>query len=230
MVGETAGMSFFTEETLTFWRGLAADNSKGWFDAHRRDYERHLKAPYQALAAALVSGLRADEPEYLDDPKKATYRINRDIRFSADKSPYKTELGITIGRAAKHDWTYPAYTCRVGIGGVWVAGGLYAPEPELRDRVRRYVGEHSVELRKLMRRKAFRETYGELLGDAHKRAPAELKELAEREPLVLNKQWVFWADFEDPDLLLDPELDEFILDQWAAARPVMGFLKDAVAA
>ncbi len=45
---------------------------------------------------------------------------------------------------------------------------------------------------------------------------------------MLNTQWVFWAGFEDPELLLDPELDEFILDHWAAARPVMEFLKQAV--
>ena len=221
-------MAYFTTETLEFWRGLAANNSKTWFDAHRKDYEKHLKEPYTELAAALVEGIRADQPEYGIEPKQATYRINRDIRFSADKTPYKTELGITVGRNAKHDPSYPGYTCRVGVNGVAVAGGLYMPEPELRDRVRRYVGERSAELRKLTRRKAFIETFGELGGEAHKRAPADLKELAESEPLVLNKQWVFWAGFDDPELLLLPDLDEFILGHWATARPVMEFLKSAV--
>ena len=221
-------MTFFTPETLDFWRGLAADNSKAYFDAHRKDYERHLKEPYRALAAALVEGLQKDQPEYELDPRKATYRINRDIRFSKDKSPYKTELGITIGKGEKHNAAYPGYTCRVGVNGVAVAGGLYRPEPELRDRVRRHVGEHSKELRRLTRRKAFAEAFGELRGQAHKRAPAGLGELAETEPLVLNTQWVFWAGFEDPELLLDPGLDEFILDHWAVARPVMEFLKQAV--
>ncbi len=221
-------MAFFTEESLDFWRGLARDNSKSYFDANRRTYENHLKAPYQDLAAALVAGLQADQPEYQLDPKKATYRINRDVRFSKDKSPYKTELGITIGRSQKHDATYPGYTCRVGVRGIAVAGGLYMPDTELRDRVRRMVGERSSELRSLTTEAEFAETFGELGGEAHKRAPADLKELAESEPLVLNKQWVFWTDFEDPELLLHPDLDEFILDQWAIARPVMEFLKEAV--
>lgn len=221
-------MGFFTQDTLDFWRGLAADNSKAYFDANRESYEEHLKKPYDALAAALVNGVRADQPEYLIDANKATYRINRDIRFSPDKTPYKTELGITIGRDAKHDSSYPGYTCRVGVNGVGVAGGLYMPEPELRDRVRRHVGENSAELRGLTASKTFAENFGELRGEAHKRAPAELKELAEEEPLVLNKQWVFWAGFEDPELLLLPDLDQFILDHWAIARPVMEFLKTAV--
>jgi uncharacterized protein (TIGR02453 family) len=222
-------MGFFTQETLEFWRGLAADNSKAYFDANRAIYERHLKEPYQALSTALVTGLRADQPEYRTEPKKATYRINRDVRFSNDKSPYKTELGITVGRREKHDSTYPAYTCRVGINGIAVAGGLYMPDTELRDRVRRYVGENSAELRKLTGAEPFATTFGELTGEANKRVPADLAELAEAEPLVRNKQWVFWADFQDPDLLLDPELDQLILDHWAIATPVMTFLKDAVA-
>jgi uncharacterized protein (TIGR02453 family) len=228
--GQDRPMGFFTQDTLDFWRGLAADNSKAYFDAHRRAYEEHLKEPYRALAAALVAGLQADQPEYQTDPTKAIYRINRDVRFSHDKSPYKTQLGITIGRREKHDSGYPGYTCRVGINGVAVAGGLYMPDTALRDQVRRYVGEYSTELRALTEAPQFASTYGALTGDAHKRAPAELKELAENEPLVLNKQWVFWADFEDPELLLDPELDQFILDHWAVAAPVMQFLKRAVTA
>lgn len=221
-------MSFFSQETLEFWRGLARDNSKAYFDMHRKDYERYLKEPYQALAAALVAGVQEHEPEYQIDPRKATYRINRDVRFSKDKSPYKTELGLTVGRSEKHDATYPGYTCRVGINGIAVAGGLYRPDTELRDRVRRIVGEQSAHLREVLADPEFVDTFGELGGEAHKRPPAELKELVAIEPLVLNKQWVFWTDFEDPELLLLPELDHFILDQWAAARPVMEFLKQAV--
>jgi len=223
-------MGFFSSETLEFWRGLAADNSKAYFDAHRADYQRYLKEPYEELVAALIAGVQAEEPEYQIDPRKATYRINRDTRFSPDKSPYKTELGITIGRSDRHDGNYPGYSARVGVGGIAVAGGLYYPDAEVRDRVRRYVGERSSELRALIGAPEFAAVFGELGGDAHKRAPAELRALAEAEPLVRNKQWVFWAGFDDPDLLLHPELDQFILDQWAVARPVMAFLKAAVAA
>jgi uncharacterized protein (TIGR02453 family) len=225
---EDVGMVFFTKDTLKFWRGLDADNSKTYFDANRRAYETHLKAPYQELAAALVTGLQAEEPEYQIDPRKATYRINRDIRFAKDKTPYKTALGITIGRSEKHDGTYPGYTCRVGVSGVAVAGGLYNPDTELRDKVRRFVGDNSAELRGLLAEPEFVETFGELGGEAHKRAPVAFKELAAVEPLVLNKQWVFWGNFDDPKLLLNDDLDHFILDKWDIAGPVMEFFKRAV--
>jgi len=102
------------------------------------------------------------------------------------------------------------------------------PDTDLRDHVRRYVGENAAELKKLERKSTkFAKTFGTLQGEAHKRAPAELKELVEIEPRVLNKQWIFWRDFDDPKLFVDPKLDQFILDQWEIARPAMEFLKDA---
>ena len=221
-------MTFFTADTVTFWKGLAKNNSKAWFDKNRKDYEKHLKEPYNRLAEALVEQVQEVEPEYTTPPKKAIYRINRDTRFANDKTPYKTRLGVTVGRNEKHDPWWPAYTVSVGVDGIWVAGGLYRPETELRDHVRRYVGENAAELAKLEHKStAFAKTFGRLEGEAHKRTPAELKELVEIEPRVLNKQWTYWRDFQDPKRFVDPKLDQFILDQWEAARPVMEFLKDA---
>jgi uncharacterized protein (TIGR02453 family) len=166
-------VTFFTTESVVFWRGLAKNNSKAWFDEHRKDYETHLRAPYNALAEALVEQVKEVEPEYQIGPKQALYRINRDIRFSKDKTPYKTELGITVGRNHKHDSAWPGYTCRIGVDAIAVAGGLYDPEGELRDQIRRYVGEHAAELRKIERKNSkFAKTFGTLGGDAHKRAPA----------------------------------------------------------
>jgi uncharacterized protein (TIGR02453 family) len=221
-------MAFFTEETLEFWRGLARNNSKTWFDAHRSDYETHLKEPYHRLAVALVDRVRKGQPEYLVDPKKAVYRINRDVRFSKDKSPYKTELGITIGRSQKHDGEWPTYTTRLGINGLAIAGGMYAPPTDLRDGLRRYVGEHSAELRELQAESSFTDVFGELVGEAHKRPLPDLKDAAESEPLVLNTQWVFWTNFEDPEIILDDQIDEIIFDHWDVARPIAEFFKEAI--
>lgn len=222
-------MTFFTKESAKFWKALAKNNTKEWFDANRKDYETHLKAPYDALAEALVEQVREVEPEYQVSAKQAKYRINRDIRFSKDKTPYKTNLGITVGRTQKHDPAYPAYTVRLGVDGLAVAGGLYMPEPELRDKVRLYVGQHADELAKIEAKGTrFAKTYGQLGGEAHKRTPAELKEFEDVEPRVRNKQWVFWTDLDDKKLFTDPKLDQIILDYWEAARPAQDFLKAAV--
>ena len=221
-------MTFFTNDTVRFWKGLAKNNTKAWFDENRKSYEQHLKDPYQRLAAALVEQITEVEPEYSTTPKQAMYRINRDIRFSADKTPYKTRLGVTVGRNEKHDPNWPAYTVSVGVDGIWVAGGLYQPGTELRDHVRRYVGENMAELKKIERKSTkFAKTFGALQGETHKRATPELKPYVDDEPRVLNTQWVYWRDFQNPKQFVDPKLDQYILDQWEAARPAMDFLKDA---
>ncbi|MEM9651262.1 MAG: DUF2461 domain-containing protein [Actinomycetota bacterium] len=224
-------MAYFTAETLDFWRGLAENNNKVWFDENRTAYETHLRTPYRALAEDLVAEIQDREPEYQIDAAKATYRINRDTRFAADKTPYKTDLGITVGRTAKHDPSYPAYTVRLGLSGIAVAGGMYAPDTALRDHLRRYVGHHHTALTKALGTKPYRKLFGgELQGEQAKRVPKDLAALAEDQPLVFNKQWVFWAGYEDPELLLTDDLGGFILDHWDAARPVNEFFKTAIAA
>lgn len=224
-------MAYFTAETLKFWRGLAENNSKAWFDENKKAYETHLKAPYRALAEDLVAEVQDREPEYQIDASKAIYRINRDIRFSNDKTPYKTDLGITVGRAQKHDPAYPAYTVRLGLSGVAIAGGMYAPDTTLRDQLRHYIGNNTDAVNKAMSGKPYKKLFGgELQGERAKRVPKEMAELAAAQPLVFNKQWVFWAGYEDPDLLTSDDLGGFILDHWDAARPVNQFFKTALAA
>ena len=220
---------FFTEATLEFWRGLSQNNSKAWFDEHRKDYERHLRTPYLAFAEALCEQIAEVEPEYELPAKHAVYRINRDVRFSNDKSPYKLDLGVTVGRGIRHDETWPVYTCRVGLSGVSVAGGLYRPPKELRDGVRRWIAANGDAVRSAIADPEFRRYFDGLEGEAHKRPLPDLKEVAADEPLVLNKQWIYWGADSDAELLVRPELDQYVRDRWEAARPVMDVLKRAVA-
>jgi len=80
----------FTPASLAFLRGLARHNNKPWFEAHRESYENDVRAPMRALIEELDVRLARLAPEITGDPKRSLFRINRDIRFSKDKSPYKT--------------------------------------------------------------------------------------------------------------------------------------------
>ncbi len=83
-------MKIFSPDSLAFLRGLARHNRKPWFEAHRDDYERHVKQPMADLVEEMDLRLAALAPEIVGDPKRSVFRIHRDVRFSADKSPYKT--------------------------------------------------------------------------------------------------------------------------------------------
>jgi len=80
----------FTPAALRFLRGLAKNNNKTWFEAHRTEYETEVREPMRDVIGEMNARFETFAPEIGGDPKRSMFRINRDIRFSADKSPYKT--------------------------------------------------------------------------------------------------------------------------------------------
>src|SRR5918992_5125163 len=80
----------FTKAALSFFRGLQRNNEKQWFEAHRAEYESEVREPMRALIEDMNARFTRFAPEIRGDPKRSMFRINRDIRFSRDKSPYKT--------------------------------------------------------------------------------------------------------------------------------------------
>ena len=83
-------MGHFSSASLQFLRGLKRNNRKPWFEAHREDYERHIKQPMAELIAEMDLRLSRIAPEIIGEPRRSMFRIHRDVRFSSDKSPYKT--------------------------------------------------------------------------------------------------------------------------------------------
>jgi uncharacterized protein (TIGR02453 family) len=80
----------FSKRALGFFRGLARHNEKAWFEAHRDEYEAEVRQPMRDLIEDLDTRFAQFAPEIGGDPKRSMFRINRDIRFSKDKSPYRT--------------------------------------------------------------------------------------------------------------------------------------------
>jgi uncharacterized protein (TIGR02453 family) len=83
-------MKHFGSEALAFLKGLKRNNAKPWFEAHRADYEQHVKIPMADLVQEMDLRFARFAPEMVGDPKRSVFRLHRDIRFSNDKSPYKT--------------------------------------------------------------------------------------------------------------------------------------------
>ncbi len=109
--------SYFTADSLRFLRGLARNNKKTWFEAHRTEYEQHVKQPMIELVEELVVRLSHVAPEMTGDPKRSIFRIYRDVRFSSDKSPYKTHAAC---------WFYhSAASSKVGREADGGGAGLY---------------------------------------------------------------------------------------------------------
>ena len=119
----------FPPGALSFFRGLAANNERAWFTAHKADYERDVLAPMKSLIADLVPELQAKKLPFIGDPARAIFRIHRDVRFARDKAPYKTHAGAVLTRTGQK-WNPGLLYVHVDPTGSFCAAGFYQPEPE----------------------------------------------------------------------------------------------------
>ena len=129
----------FTPAALRFLRGLAKNNNKPWFEEHRADYENQLREPMRDLIGEMNETFKTFAPEIMGDPKRSMFRINRDIRFSKDKSPYKTNVACwfnhrrastQVGREAAGGSA--GFYFHLEPGQSMVGGGLWMPpRPQL---------------------------------------------------------------------------------------------------
>ena len=138
----TAGFAGLPDEGLAFLEDLEEHNTKAFFDAHRQLFRDQVQAPFAALVEAAAAQLRASVPD-LGQPK--VFRIYRDLRFSRDKTPYKTSLSASVPSRPPADGDGPGvatgFYVNVGPAGLYVASGLYHPaRPEL-ERVRAAIAD-----------------------------------------------------------------------------------------
>ena len=139
----------FSPATLRFLRGLKAHNAKPWFEAHRAEYEAVVKTPMLALIEEIDVRLARFAPEIVGDPKRSMFRIYRDIRFSADKSPYKTHASCwffhrdgsrAVGREAVGGGA--GFYFQIAPGNSFVGGGMWMPPREALLKLRDAIAEN----------------------------------------------------------------------------------------
>lgn len=136
-------MPYFTRATLAFFRGLTRNNTREWFEAHRADYEAHVKAPMRAFVEEMDVRIGGFAPEIVGDPVRSVFRIHRDIRFAKDKSPYKTHAGCwffhrdgrsKVGREAEGSGA--GFYFQVAPGDSFAGGGIWMPPRGALNRMR----------------------------------------------------------------------------------------------
>lgn len=156
--------------SLDFLAALSENNNKEWFDENRKTYE-NCRKDFLSLVQTLINGIATfDEELFGVDPKKCVFRINRDIRFSNDKSPYKTNFGALMGAmGSKTEGT--GYYIHVAPGRVFAGGGIYRPQPEMLAKIRQEIDYNSDALVKVIEDKDFKATFGEIQGEQLKTAP-----------------------------------------------------------
>lgn len=131
----------FPDETFAFLEGIAAHNEKAWFEANRPLYDKGYVAAGKAFAEAMGPRLRAISPDVQFDPKVngSIGRVNRDIRFSKDKRPYKTHLGLWFWHGDRKAWDKPGFWFSIEPNAVYLGVGMYGFGKEMLDEFRQSV-------------------------------------------------------------------------------------------
>jgi uncharacterized protein (TIGR02453 family) len=220
-------MAYFDERFMGFFEGLAIDNSKAYFDENRKVYEQAVREPFKELVADMIVRIQEHEPELDIEPKDAIFRINRDIRFSKDKTPYKTHVGAHISRGGRTNHQYPGFYFHLSNDNVKVAGGVWSPDKEGVYKVRSRIAEDPEGFAGAIDDSTFKKTFGQVDGDRLKRVPPEFKEAALVQPYVANKAWYYMTEF-DPDVIVTDGLPDALMDRYMAGQSVTLFLRDAL--
>jgi uncharacterized protein (TIGR02453 family) len=219
-------MIYFSADFLQFFKELAANNHKEWFDENRKRYEKEVKEPFKKLVGDVILEMRKEEPELLVEPKDCIFRINRDIRFSKDKTPYKTNVSAAISKGGRKSMDEPGLYFELGPERFGIYGGIYMPDSKLLKNIRGYIAANVNAFRKAYTQKDFVDHYGELHGEKNKRIDKEFREAGEHEPLLYNKQFYYFAEL-DPAKIEDDGLVELLMQYYRAAAPLKEFLRQA---
>jgi uncharacterized protein (TIGR02453 family) len=220
-------MSHFTEEYHKFFTNLAKNNTKEWFDKNRKIYENQVKEPFRGFVEEMIVRIHADNPDVLINTQEAIFRINRDIRFSKDKTPYKTHLSAIIspgGKKAKED---PGFYFQLGADGIRIYGGIHIPDKENLEKIRRVIAANPDKFSTIINNKDFKSKFGEILGDKNKRIPPEFKEAAEKQPLLANKDFYVIANLES-HFITDSKLPEILMGYYFVVKPLLVFFTKAL--
>jgi uncharacterized protein (TIGR02453 family) len=231
MPASTATFSGFRREAVEFLADLAEHNDRAWFQPRKGDYERLLKEPLEGLCLALDEEFAKRRIPLTADPRRSPFRIYRDVRFSKDKSPYKTNVGASFAyaeRAADGELT-PLGDRRGGgyfhlqPGEIFVGGGMWHPEPGPLAGWRTTVANDPDRVHKAIDDPAFVARFGSVDGERAKRMPAGFPADHPQAALLTLKDVTFGRRLAD-DEAFSPDLPAVLATDLATAVPLLRLL------
>ncbi|WP_299433472.1 DUF2461 domain-containing protein [uncultured Aquimarina sp.] len=220
-------MQYFTDDFIDFFEELSKNNHKEWFHANKKRYEASVKKPFEVFIGKMIQEIQKYDPKLEIEPKDCILRINKDIRFSKEKSPYNLHYTAFVSRGGRKDKSVPGMFLRFSPEMVGVMGGCFGISKEQLHNVRTKIDRDPAAFRKLIEDSDFVQKFGEIKGRALKRIPKEWKEAYKKEPLIANKQFYFVGE-EAPSLITSESLIEELMNYWKVMHPVNEYLTKAI--
>jgi uncharacterized protein (TIGR02453 family) len=212
----------FTAHTLKFLRALKRNNRREWFNAHRDDYETHVRAPMTAVIERLADDFQTFAPELVASPKISLYRIYRDTRFSENKAPYKTHAAAVFPTRGLPKHEGAGLYFHVSHEDVWIGGGMYSPQPPQLHAVREHIAANIQHVRTIVESPAFRRRVS-LEGEKLTRVPRGFPKDHEAAEYLKFRHFIAGATFP-PQFAASPKFYATVLSVFRTVMPLSRFL------
>lgn len=216
--------------TIKFLKGLKKNNNKPWFDLHRKEYEAARK-DHLALVQAVIDLHGKKDPTINNlTAKECVFRINRDVRFSKDKSPYKVNFGASINKGGRKAWNSAGYYFHIEPGKSFAGGGLYMPEAPVLKMVRQEIDYNLDAFQKILKNKKFKSLYGDLdrsTGMSLTRVPKGYETDNPAAEHLKLKGFIAMVDIPD-DVLFSGSAIKTIAKSFETLQPLIRFLNESI--
>jgi uncharacterized protein (TIGR02453 family) len=221
--------TYITPELFKFFRELKANNNRDWFQANKERYEGQVREPLLRFITDFGVRLAEISPHYLADARKSggsLFRINRDIRFSKDKSPYKTAAGIQFRHESGQDVHAPGFYLHLEPDSIFGGIGIWQPDTQTLNKIRDAIVEEPNRWRQIVSAETFAARF-ELSGDSLKRAP---KGYDPDHPLIEDlrrKDFIAATSFTEAEACAPDFIDRFA-ESCRTGAPFVQFLTKAI--
>lgn len=207
---------------LNFLTELENNNHREWFNDNKARYQQ-AKNELEQVVENLIQGISSFDDSVAGLlPKNCVFRIYRDVRFSKDKRPYKTNMGAYMARGGRKGG-YAGYYLHIENGNSFLAGGIYQPQSPVLKKLRTEIYEYPKELKDIIFSDSFRETFGQLYGEKLKTAPRGFpKDFADID-LLRHKHYVATYEISN-DTLLQEDFALYALRKFEIAQPLVAYI------
>jgi uncharacterized protein (TIGR02453 family) len=218
----------FPKAGIDFLKKLKRNNNREWFQNHKSEYDDLVHFPMECLIAELRQRMRDVAPDIEFNPKRSIFRIYRDVRFSKDKSPYKTNIAASFELGGKNKPTeWPGVYVGVEPGEIFVGGGLYMPTgPQIKS-IRQMIAGQPEEYLAVIEAPRFKKTFGSVLGERLQKAPLGFpKDHPMIEHLRLKQMYI--GIEPKVEVCFSPKFADLVAGVFADALPFVRWLAKAM--
>ena len=213
-----------TQSTLDFLAGLKKNNDRDWFARNRKIYDI-AKSEFELFIQAIIGEITEFDPILKGlEANTCIFRINRDTRFSKDKSPYKTNFGAFVVRGGrKNGDKFPGYYIHIEPGSCMIAGGSYVPPSPWLNSIREKIDSDPATFMKIINSRNFKDAYGSLQGEKLKTTPKGYPPDHPNIDLLRHKSFLAIRDLKDKEVL-SPDFCATVIKLLKVMKPFNDFL------